>query len=119
MLARGIFATMYFYMLVIPLSLAILVLVAWSGSAKSARLISLIMGLLCLSGLPSRMYVSWKEWDYRDPKHIRDFVRTYVQPEDCIYTDYLFYFELRDYVRWYAAPIYAGDDPAHRRGGSG
>jgi hypothetical protein len=106
MLARGIFPTMYFYMLVIPLSLAILVLAVQAGRGWLARGVLVLVGLLCFTGLPARMYTSWKEWDYRDPRHIRDFVRTYLRPEDRIYTDELFYFEVRDYVRWYSAAMY-------------
>ena len=106
MLARGIFPTVYFYMLVIPLSLAILELAARLGRGWLGRGVALLMGLLCLTGLPTRMYFSWREWDYRDPGHLRDFVRAHIQPEDRVYSDYLFYFELREYVRWYAVLLY-------------
>jgi hypothetical protein len=106
MLARGSFTSIYLYMVIIPLSLAILALAARPEQRNAGRMITLAMGLLCLSGLPLRMYFACKEWDYRDPRHIRAFVRAYIKPEDCVCTDYLFYFEVRDYVRWYAIPNY-------------
>jgi hypothetical protein len=107
MMARGMFPTMYFYMIVVPLSLALLVPLSAGRQTKTSRGVAMLMALICLSGLPLRMYFSWREWDYRDPKHIRDFVRAHVKPDDFVYTDYLFYFELRDYVRWYGGPSYS------------
>jgi len=110
MLSRGVFVMMYFYMLIIPLSLAILQLVLSALASVRGRFLAMavtvIMGILCLGGLPGRLYTSWKEWDFRDPQHIRDFVRAYIHPDDAVLTDYPFYFELRDYVKFLATPWY-------------
>ncbi len=112
MIARGMFPTMYFYMMVVPLSLAVLVPLAALPRTLPRCALTALLVLICFGGLPSRMYFAWREWDYRDPKHIREFVRAHVKPEDRVYTDYLFYFELRDYAQWYACPSYAEIIPA-------
>lgn len=112
MMARGMFPTMYFYMMVVPLSLALLVPLAAVDNRPVRCGLTLLLGLISLGGLPSRAYYALREWDYRDPGHIREFVRAHVQPDDFVYTDYLFYFEVRDYARWYAALSYAKIIPA-------
>ncbi len=112
MVARGMFPTMYFYMMVVPLSLAIFVALSASSQLKAARCLAIILGVICLGGLPLRMYFAAREWDYRDPGHLREFVRAHVKPGDHIFADYLFYFEVRDYAQWYSAPSYAPIIPA-------
>ena len=103
MLLRGVFVMMYFYMLIVPLSLAILQLMIDAPVAPRRQYlvgaVTLGLGILCLGGLPARLYSSWKEWDIRDPQLMREFVRTYVHPDDDILSDYTFYFELRDYAK--------------------
>jgi hypothetical protein len=37
---------------------------------------------------------------------MRDFVRTYIHPNDSVLSDYPFYFQLRDYVKFVAMPQY-------------
>ncbi|HEV3272114.1 MAG TPA: hypothetical protein VGZ93_08030 [Candidatus Methylacidiphilales bacterium] len=110
MLMRGLFIMMYFYMLIIPLSLAILQLARQAADGARGRYmavaVTLVMGMLCLGGLPARLYTSWTNWDFRDPQHMRDFVRTYVHPDDAVFADYPFYFELRDYAKFVAMPHY-------------
>jgi hypothetical protein len=110
MFARGAFPMMYFYMVIIPVSLAILQLSQQALSSPRGRhlalAITVIMGMLCLGGLPARLYTSWKDWEFRNPQHMRDFVRTYVHPDDAVFSDYPFYFELRDYAKFVAMPAY-------------
>jgi hypothetical protein len=110
MLMRGVFWMFYFYMVIIPLSLAILELARMAGLTQRgvnlARGAAVVMGALCLTGLPSRLYASVKEWDFRDPQHMQDFVRMYVRPDDAVFSDYQFYFVLRDKVKFIAVPFY-------------
>ncbi len=106
---------MYFYMVIIPLSLVILQLIQHAQAEKSGRLLACIltavMGLTCLGGLPARLYTSVKEWDFRNPKHRLDFVHQYIRPDDSVIADQEFYFELRDYVKLTAMPQYANAIP--------
>jgi len=110
MLLRGFFGMMYFYMLIVPLTLSLLQLISQVWAERRPHYLAIvatvIMGALCLSGLPVRLYFSCKEWSYRDPQHRLDFVRAYIRPDDAVYSDYPFYFELRDYVRFVAMPFY-------------
>jgi hypothetical protein len=110
MLMRGVFLMMYFYMLIIPLSLALLMLARQALDDGRGRYLAIMvtagMALICLAGLPGRLYFSWKEWDFRDPRYIRDFVHTYIHPDDSVLTEFLFYFELRDYAKFTALPMY-------------
>jgi hypothetical protein len=110
MLLRGVFVMMYFYMVIIPLSLAILQLALRAGSTARGwyvtALTTLVLGVICFGGLPARIYVAVKEWDFRDPAHMRQFIQTYIRPDDHVVSDYPFYFELRDYVKLVAMPHY-------------
>jgi hypothetical protein len=42
---------------------------------------------------------------------MRRFVRSHINHEDAVYTEYAFYFELRDYARFVAVPFYYTDIP--------
>jgi len=110
MLVRGVFPMMYFYLLIIPLALSILQLATLIGQNTRGRhisiLITLLLGITCLTGLPGRIYYSWKEWDLRDPQHMRDFVRSYIHPDDVVLAEPPFYYELRDYVKFLDIPPY-------------
>ena len=70
-----------------------------------------MLGLACLGGLPGRIYTSLREWSFRDPRQIRDFVAAHTSPDDCVLADYKFYFALRDRVRRCVGPLYIGIIP--------
>jgi hypothetical protein len=104
MMARTSFGMMYFYMVIIPLSLSVLALLTLQFPAHGRRLIipaaaAALLGLACLTGLPGRIYTSLREWSFRDPRQIQDFVAAHTGPDDCVLADYKFYFALRDRVR--------------------
>ena len=110
MILRGIFSMVYFYMVIIPLSLALLQLILHARSEAWGRALafalSLVIGLDCLMGLPARLFFAYRDWDYRSPKHMTDFVHRYIRPDDSVESDYAFYFVLKDYVKFVASPHY-------------
>lgn len=116
MMARTSFSMMYFYMVIIPLSLSVLALLTLQVPAHGYRRIipaaaAAMLGLACLTGLPGRVYTSLREWNFRDPQHIRDFVDAHISSNDCVLADYKFYFALRDRVRRLVGPFYIGIIP--------
>jgi len=104
MLARASFTTIYFYMVIIPLSLAILALFSLPERPAFWRIVFATVGgllaLTCATGLPARMFVTIREWKLRDPRIHDDFVKTYIRSNDLIFADYQFYYSLRDHVRF-------------------
>jgi hypothetical protein len=110
MLLRGVFVMMYFYMVIVPLSLVILQMIIHAQEAPQGRPVAVAlmvaMSFICLGGLPARLYASIHEWNLRDPQQIHNFVRTYIHPDDAVYSDYFFYFELRDYAKFETVPFY-------------
>jgi hypothetical protein len=116
MLARGSFTEMYFYMVIIPLSLSILALLTLSVPTNRRQwtiliMVAGLMGGACLTGLPARLYTTFKEWSFRDPQNMQNFVRRYVTPGDRVLVDSAFYFVLRDHVRFCAESHYIGGIP--------
>lgn len=118
MLVRAGFTLMYFYMVVVPLSLSIFSLLSRYQPAHRSRwpvsaLVAMLMGAACLTGLPGRFYTAVREWDFRAPRHMQDFlfVRGQITPEDRVLTDAPFYYVLRDRVRFCAESHYIGGIP--------
>jgi len=116
MLLRASFGMMYFYMVIIPLSLSIFSLLTLHQSANRRRwsvaaVVVALLGVTCLTGLPARLYTTFKEWNFRDPQHLQDFVHRHITPDDRVLTDSTFYFVLRDHVRFCAESHYIGGIP--------
>ena len=110
MLARTKFPVQYFYLVVIPLSFAVLALLVVDAPSPRRRLVSaavmILLGVACLGGLPARLFTSLKEWNLRDPRHLHNFVHRYLGVDDSVVADSKFYFELRGQVRFSATPLY-------------
>jgi hypothetical protein len=110
MMFRGVFTVMYFYLVIIPVSLAILeiirhIRVIGAGRWQAGVLI-LVMALNCVGGLPARLYSSIREWNFRDPERKREFIREYLHPGDAVISEFAFYFELKDSVKFVGSPQY-------------
>lgn len=104
MLARASFNTMYFYMVIIPLSLSILALFSLPVTASGHRLVTAtvagLLGICCFTGLPARIFIDLQEWRLRDPRLHENFVNHYMRSNDCVLADWQFYYVLRDRVRF-------------------
>jgi hypothetical protein len=107
----GKYARYYCWMAYIPMA-ACLAAESQSGRTASLRwLISPLLLLACLVGLPARLAVTVSEWNRRDPAPVDRIVREIVRPTDWVYSEFEAYYPAKRIAAVLFLPPFAGLTP--------
>jgi len=101
MFVVGKFPTYYGWMLTLPLAAIIAAmfdrLLPERRALRSGAVA--IAVLSCLVGFPVQVTVALKDWSYRTPDRVNEWLQDRIQPGDTVYCDYPFYYLAKEKAR--------------------